>query len=266
MTDISVIKMIISVAVWRIYPSWVNDKLWAWEGLGHSGMFGARLSRDDFRSKLENISFLFRVMSVSKSFLFPALLKNLAPNIQALGFWFRWCLGGLFENSAPSPGMFLRTPTTTTIIFWEFPFVFPKQSRCYLQADSYGDPQAEQSTLVMVRWKLEWNLTSGRWRDRAQKDHRSLSRLVPVVCGDPWSKREKNTTKSACDCAKAQPFIIYKPASFEEPVSETRCRYRFRTSLFSWSWMYSCRTVRLQRGESEEKQSSMTLPVLITEA
>ena len=68
MTDISVIKMIISVAVWRIYPSWVNDKLRAWEGLGHSGMFWARLSRDDFRLKLKIISFLSRVMSVSKSF------------------------------------------------------------------------------------------------------------------------------------------------------------------------------------------------------
>ena len=127
MTDISVIKMIISVAVWRIYPSWVNDKLRAWEGLGHSVMFWARLSRDDFRSKLENISFLSRVMSVSKSFLFPALLKNLAPNVQALGLWFRWCLGGLFENSAPSPGMFLRSPSTTTSIYWEFPLFF--QSR-----------------------------------------------------------------------------------------------------------------------------------------
>ena len=30
--------------------------------------------------------------------------------------------------------------------------------------------------------------------------------------------------------------------------------------------MYSCRTVRLQRGDSEEKQSSVTFPVLITEA
>ena len=85
MTDISVIKMIISVAVWRIYPSWVNDKLWAWEGLGHFGMFWARLSGDDFRSKLEIISFLSRVMFILKSFLFPALLQNLAPNVRALG-------------------------------------------------------------------------------------------------------------------------------------------------------------------------------------
>ena len=40
----------------------------------------------------------------------------------------------------------------------------------------------------------------------------------------------------------------------------------FRTSKFSWKSMYSCRTVRLQRGDSEEKQSSGTFPVLITEA
>ena len=46
----------------------MNDKLRAWEGLGHSGMFWARLSRGDFRSKLENISFLSRVMFISKSF------------------------------------------------------------------------------------------------------------------------------------------------------------------------------------------------------
>ena len=65
----------------------MNDKLRAWEGLGHSGMFWARLSRDDFRSKLEIISFLSRVMSFSKSFLFPALLKDLAPNVQALGLF-----------------------------------------------------------------------------------------------------------------------------------------------------------------------------------
>ena len=45
-------------------------------------------------------------------------------------------------------------------------------------------------------------------------------------------EKKKNTRKSACDCAKAQPFIIYKPASFEEPVSETRRRYRFAFRCF----------------------------------
>ena len=45
-------------------------------------------------------------------------------------------------------------------------------------------------------------------------------------------EKKKNTRKSACDCAKAQPFIIYKPASFEEPVSETRRRYLFALRCF----------------------------------
>ena len=48
--------------------------------------------------------------------------------------------------------------------------------------------------------------------------------------------RKKKTRKSACDCAKAQTFIIYKPASFEEPVSETRCRYRFALRCFRGRW------------------------------
>ena len=127
MTDISVIKMIISVAVWRIYPSWVNDKLWAWEGLGHSGMFWPRLSKDDFRSKLEHISFLSRVMFISKSFLFPALLQNLAPNFRALGLLVSTMSWSSFGNCAPSQGIFLQTPTMTTSIFWKFLFFF--QSR-----------------------------------------------------------------------------------------------------------------------------------------
>ena len=100
MTDISVIKMIISVAVWRIYPSWVNDKLWAWEGLGHSGMFWARLSRDDFRSKLEIISFPSGVMSVLKSFFcFPRFWKIWRQMFKLWGFRFEDVLG-----------LFLKTP------------------------------------------------------------------------------------------------------------------------------------------------------------
>ena len=42
----------------------------------------------------------------------------------------------------------------------------------------------------------------------------------------PKEKQKKNTRISACDCAKSQPFVSFKPASFDidEPVSETRCR------------------------------------------
>ena len=40
----------------------------------------------------------------------------------------------------------------------------------------------------------------------------------------------------------------------------------FCPSLFSCTLTHSCGSDRLQRGESEEKQSSVTLPVLVTEA
>ena len=100
MTDISVIKMIISVAVWRIYPSWVNDKLWAWERLGHSGMFWARLSRDDFCSKLEIISFPSGVMSVSKSFFVSRAFERFGAKCSRSG---AFGLGDVL-------GLFLKTP------------------------------------------------------------------------------------------------------------------------------------------------------------
>ena len=120
------------------------------------------------------------------------------------------------------------------VFFWKFPFFFPKQSRRYLP-DRYDDPQAEQSTLVMEHRRLEWKLdfralvrpsAEGPWIAVAIGTSRVRMRRSMV------QKRKKKTRKSGCDCAKAQPFIIYKPASFEEPVSETRCRYRFALRCF----------------------------------
>ena len=233
MTDISVIKMIISVAVWRIYPSWVNDKLRAWEGLGHSGMFWARLSRDDFHSKLEIISFLSRVVSVSKSFSVSRAFQRLGAKCSSSGAFGLDDVLGLFLKTPLRHGAFLRTLTTTTSISWNFPFLFSKAEPVLL-AWQHGDPNSEQSTLVMVRRKLEWKL-----------DFRALARSsaeVPSIVDAigtsrvRWSmvqkRKKKNTRKSACDCAKSRPFIINKPASFEEPVSETRRRYRFALRCF----------------------------------
>ena len=78
----------------------MNDKLWAWEGLGHSGMFWARLSRDDFRSKLEIISFPSGVMSVSKSFFVSRAFERFGAKCSSSGaFGFDDVLG-----------LFLKTP------------------------------------------------------------------------------------------------------------------------------------------------------------
>ena len=110
MTDISIIKMIISVAVWRISVMGEEQVAGAWKALCHSEMFWARLSRDEFRSKLEIISFLSRVMSVSKScFCSPCFSKIWRPTFKLWGFWFRRCMGGILENSAQSPGNFYNS-------------------------------------------------------------------------------------------------------------------------------------------------------------
>ena len=78
----------------------MNDKLRAWEGLGQSGMFWARLLRDDFRSKLEIISFLSRVMSVSKSFFVSRAFERFGAKCSSSGaFGFHDVLG-----------LFLKTP------------------------------------------------------------------------------------------------------------------------------------------------------------
>ena len=132
-------------------------------------------------------------------FCFPALLKDLAPNVQALGLLASLMSWRSFWKLHSVTGQFcFANPDYDKEYFLKFFFFFPKKSQCYLP-DSYGDPQAEQNT-VMVRQKLEWKLDLRRWRDRAQKDHRSLSRLVRVVCGDPSSKEKKknnNTRKPA---------------------------------------------------------------------
>ena len=234
MTDISVIKMIISVAVWRIYPSWVNDKLWAWEGLGHSGMFWARLSRDDFHSKLEIISFPSRVMSVSKNFFVSRAFERFGAKCSSSGaFGFDDVLGLFLKTSAPSPGIFFLRTHCDHKYFLKISFLFFKAEpvllawqlwRSQVWAKHFGDGTSK--TRMNTRHP-------GVGRDQVQKDHRLSSRLVQVVCDDPWSRREKKKKrKSAWDCAKAQPFIIYKPASFEEPVSKTRRCYRFALRCF----------------------------------
>ena len=220
MTDISV------MGEWQVVGVGGTRPLWNVLGEGIEGQFS-------FEAR--NYLFSFRsYVRFEEFFCFPRFWKIWRQMFKLWGFWFRRCFGALFENSAPSPGICLRTLTTTTSISWNFPFFFPKQSRIYLP-DSYGDPKSEQSTLVMVRRKPEWKLD---FRALARSSAEGPSIVVAIGTSRVrWSmvqkrKKTKNTRKSACDCAKAQPFIIHKPASFEEPASETRRRYRFALRCF----------------------------------
>ena len=139
MTDISVIKMIISVAVWRIYPSWVNEKLWAWEGLGHSGMFWARLSRDDFRSKLEIISFRSpSYVHFEEFFVSRAFVKFGAKRSSPGAFGFDDVLE-LFLKTAPG--------------HWAFSCELRLRPRVFFE-NFYSFFKAEP---VLLAWQLWWS-------------------------------------------------------------------------------------------------------------
>ena len=67
-----------------------------------------------------------------------------------------------------------------------------------------------------------------------------------------WSKVQKriNARKSACDCPNINPQTSeFRGARFRDLMLLPFC-----TSLLSRTWMYSCTSDRLQRGESEEKR------------
>ena len=265
MTDISVIKMIISVAVWRIYPSRVNDKLWAWEGLGHSGMFWARLSRDDFRSKLEFISFPSRVMSVSKSFFVSRAFERFGAKCSSSGaFGFDDILG-----------LFLKTPLRHRAFVCALllrPQVFIENFLSFFQSRAgftcltamaipslskhFGDGTSKT--------RMKTRLLGVREIERIDR-RRDWYKSCAMIRGPEEKKNKKHKEVSVCLCEGSTLHHLqtseFWGACFRDPTSLS-----FRTSLFSWTWMYSCRTVRLQRGDSEEKQSSVTFPVLITEA
>ena len=104
----------------------MNDKLRAWEGLGHSGMFWARLSRDDFRSKLEIISFLYKVMSVSKSFFVSCAFERFGAKCSSSGaFGFKDVLG-LFLKTPLLHGAFFANSDYDHKYFSKISFLFSK--------------------------------------------------------------------------------------------------------------------------------------------
>ena len=120
MTVISVIKIIISVAVWRIYPSCVGDRLRALGGLRHSGMLWTRFTRDDFHSKLEILFFpelisFWRVVSPRFSKVGAECSSSGVFGFgDASELFFFWKLRFVTM-------IFLRTLNRTASIFWKFP-------------------------------------------------------------------------------------------------------------------------------------------------
>ena len=197
-------------------------------------------------------------------FCFPRFCKIWRQTFEPLGFWFRRCLGALFENCARSLGIFLRTPTTTTSIFWKFLFFF--QSRAVVTClTAMVIPRLSKALWWWFVEKLEWKL-----------DFRALARSSaegpPIVVAFStshlrWSMVQKRQKPD--EVSLWLPFIVCKTseetselwgACFRDPMFLPFCY-----SLFSCVWLYNSTLVRMQIGDSEEEQSPVTLPMLITE-
>ena len=216
-----------------------------------------RISRDDFRSKVENSSFLSRVMFISKSFFcFPCFCKSWRQTFERWGVWFRQCLEALFETPLGHRASFCELRLRPRV-FFEYYLSFFKAEPVLLALQLWWFPGwAKHFGDGMSKVRMKTSLPSvGEIERRRIIDRcRDWYELLVVIYGP----KEKYTRKSACDCVKSQPFIIFKTSEFWRTCFQDQMSLPFCTSLFSCTWMYSCRSVRLQCGDSEEKQSSVT--------
>ena len=134
---------------------------------------------------------------------------------------------------------------------------------------------------VLLAWQLWWSpgwaklFGGGSSKTRMETWFSALARSSaegpPIVVAFStsrlrWSMVQKR--QKSDEVSLWLPFIVCKTseetsefwgACFRHPMSP------FCYSLFSCMWLYRSTLVRMQIGDSEEKQSSVTLPVLITE-
>ena len=240
-------------AVWRIYPSWVNDKLRAWEGLGHSGMFWARLWRDDFRSKLENTSFLFRVMFISKSFSVSRAFVRFGAKRSSSGAlvstmpW-SFCLKLLFVT-----GHFFANSEYDREHFFENFLYFFKAERVSLARQLWwSQGWAKHFRDDTSKTRMKTSLPSvGKIERRRIVDHRRDRHQSLAVIHCP--KEKKSPWSQSVIVRSINPSSFTKPASFRSLDSENVAGARrpdvaivlhFTVFLLT----NSCRSVRLQRG------------------
>ena len=140
-------------AIWRIYPSSKWSSQWPYNGyIRHGWMRSCGRGRDSATPgcfgqgsqgtifvRSSKLSLFFPELSSFRwVFCFPRFCKIWRQTLEPWGFWFRRCLGALFENCAWSLGIFLRTPTTTTSLFKSF----------------YSFFKAEP---VLLAWQLWWS-------------------------------------------------------------------------------------------------------------
>ena len=188
MTDISV------MGEWQVVGVGGTRPLWECFGRGYRGTIFVRSSK---------LSLFFpELCPFRRVFLFPALLKDLAPNVSSSGaFGFDDVLG-----------LILKTPLRHWAFFCELllrPQEFLENFLSFFQSRA-GFTCLTAIAIPSLSKALWWwyvenqneSSTSGRWRDRVQKDHRSSSRLVQscAMIHGPEEKRKKHKEVSVWLC------------------------------------------------------------------
>ena len=207
-------------------------------GFGHSRMFWARLSRDDFRSKLKIISFLSRVMSVSKNSFVSRAFERFGAKLSSSGaFGFDDVLEVFLKTPLRHRAFFANSDYIDydPSIFLKISFLFSKTEPMLLAwplwrspswAKHFGDGTSK--TRMKIWLPCVGEIERRRTMDRRRDWHES--------CAMIHAPKEKITQGS-------QRVILrrLKPSSSSNqrvlrsqnsPVSETRCRYRFALCCF----------------------------------
>ena len=211
MTDISV------MGEWQVAGMGGTRPLWNVLGKALKGRFS-------FEARKYLFSFQSHV-HFEEFFVFRALVRFGANHSSAGAFGFD-DVQELFLKLRSVTGYLFCELRLQPRVFFEITFLFSKQSQCYFPVGC-GDPRAEQSILVMVRQKLEWKL---HFRALARSSEEEPA--IVVVIGTSrlrWSIVQKRTKKQRSQrviVRSLNPSSSTKPASFEEPVSKTRYRYR----------------------------------------
>ena len=131
-------------ATWRIYPSSKWSSQWPYDGyIRHGWMTSCGRGRDSatrecfgrgsrgtiFVRSSKLSLFLPELCPFRRVFMFPRAFERFGAKRSSSGaFWFRQCLGDLFENSAPSPGIFCELRLRPGVFFENFLSFFQRRA------------------------------------------------------------------------------------------------------------------------------------------
>ena len=268
-------------AIWRIYPSSKWSSQWPYDGyICHGWMTSCGRGRDSATRKCFGRG--SRGTIFGRSSILSLFFAELCPFWRASFFVSRaferfgakrssfWAFGfddvlEVFLKSPLRHRAFFANSEYDHEYFWKLPFFFSKSDPLLLDwqlwrspgwAKHFGDGTSKPR---MTTWLPDvGKIMRRRTVDRRRDWYESCA----VIHGPKEKKKHKEVSVWLCEVSTLHYLqsIEFWGARFWDPMW-----LPLRTSLLSCMWMCSCRTVRLQRGESEESQSSVTFPVLITE-